>query len=75
MSFMDQILGHPELMGVFPRTVNSLFTQMQNNPEIEYCVKVNYISIYLEDIHDLLSGDMNERLCMKESPTRSIRKF
>ena len=49
-------LANPDLQGITPRLVNSLFEAIENSPgNLEFTVKVSYIEIYLEKIRDLLN--------------------
>lgn len=65
-------LEDPDLMGVIPRMVTTVFNTIQNSdPYIEYAVKVSYCEIYLEKIKDLLDTSKTN-LKVHEDKTRGV---
>jgi len=49
-----------EKLGILPRFVHELFSLIDNNKETHsYQVRVSFIEIHNEDIHDLLNSDKN----------------
>jgi kinesin family member 5 len=65
-------LEDPELMGVIPRMVGTVFgTIGTSEPYIEYAVKVSYCEIYLEKIKDLLDVTKTN-LKVHEDKTRGV---
>lgn len=65
-------LENPELMGVIPRMVSTVFESIASSDTfIEYAVKVSYCEIYLEKIKDLL--DVTKvNLKIHEDKTRGV---
>uniref|UniRef100_A0A5K4F4S8 Kinesin motor domain-containing protein n=1 Tax=Schistosoma mansoni TaxID=6183 RepID=A0A5K4F4S8_SCHMA len=51
--------------GIVPRIIKDLFEKMPNY-EYEYTVKVSFLEIYKEDIHDLLGEDVSASLQIRE---------
>jgi kinesin family protein 5 len=65
-------LEDPDLMGVIPRMVSTVFDIISNSePYIEYSVKVSYCEIYLEKIKDLLDTS-KVNLKIHEDKTRGV---
>jgi kinesin family member 5 len=62
----------PELMGIIPRMVNTVFDMIHNaDDHLEFTVKVSYCEIYLEKIKDLL--DVSKvNLKVHEERTRGV---
>ncbi|CAH8533751.1 unnamed protein product [Schistosoma haematobium] len=54
-----------ESAGIVPRIIKDLFERMPNY-EYEYTVKVSFLEIYKEDIHDLLGEDVSASLQIRE---------
>ncbi|KAH9586751.1 Kinesin- protein 4 [Schistosoma haematobium] len=54
-----------ESTGIVPRITKDLFEKMPNY-EYEYTVKVSFLEIYKEDIHDLLGEDVSASLQIRE---------
>nr|CAH8845862.1 unnamed protein product [Trichobilharzia regenti] len=52
-------------VGIVPRIIKDLFDRMPDC-EYEYTVKVSFLEIYKEDIHDLLSEDASASLQIRE---------
>lgn len=65
-------LADPEMMGIIPRMVNTVFNQILNSDEhIEFQVKVAYCEIYMEKIKDLLEPSKTN-LKIHEDRSRGI---
>jgi kinesin family protein 5 len=48
-------IGSPEMQGVIPRMVKTIFSKIENASEdIEFTVKISMVEIYMEKIKDLL---------------------
>ncbi|CAH8626714.1 unnamed protein product [Schistosoma curassoni] len=54
-----------ESAGIVPRIIKDLFERMPNY-EYEYTMKVSFVEIYKEDIHDLLGEDVSASLQIRE---------
>ncbi|CAH8494293.1 unnamed protein product [Schistosoma turkestanicum] len=52
-------------VGIVPRIIKDLFEKMPDY-EYEYTVKVSFLEIYKEDIHDLLGEDVSASLQIRE---------
>lgn len=80
-------INSDEEYGIIPRAVHSIFqiinqaspihshrSNLNNNNNKEYCVKVNFIEIYKEELKDLL--DSNEKdLQIREDETGNTSYF
>ncbi|XP_071950999.1 chromosome-associated kinesin KIF4A-like [Antedon mediterranea] len=54
--------------GVIPRVITSLFDGVNQNDSIEYTLRVSYLEIHNEDIHDLLNlSTKKENIAIRES--------
>ncbi|XP_054756101.2 chromosome-associated kinesin KIF4-like [Lytechinus pictus] len=60
-------------MGVIPRVIQHLFRVIEEKQDMEVMLKVSYLEIYNEDIHDLLSKDKKESLAIREDIDGGIR--
>ena len=61
------IYGSPSDPGVCPLTIHSLFNEVKANPETLFLIRVSYMEIYNEEVHDLLSKK-KEKLNIREAP-------
>lgn len=72
--------GIPEDLGVIPRSFHQIFEAIENaksennDPNIieQYLVRASYLEIYMEEVRDLLSKDIKERLELRETPERGV---
>lgn len=55
-------------IGVIPRTFKHIFQHISKHPEIQFLVRVSYLEIYQENIHDLLRKDASIKLELHERP-------
>lgn len=59
-----------------PRTISSLFHEIQNRFEKLITVRVSYIEIYNETLNDLLAvntdGELNQNLAIQEDPRHGV---
>ncbi|XP_030836466.1 chromosome-associated kinesin KIF4 [Strongylocentrotus purpuratus] len=60
-------------MGVIPRVIQNIFQLIEEKQDMEIVLKVSYLEIYNEDIHDLLSKDKKETLAIREDIDGGIR--
>ena len=62
--------------GLVPRTISSLFQEIQNRFEKLITVRVSYIEIYNETLNDLLAvdnnGELNQNLAIQEDPHHGV---
>ena len=54
--------------GLIPRTISELFTQINNQTDKSFKIKICFIEIYNETIHDLLHKDLNNNIVLQEDP-------
>ncbi|XP_005097334.1 chromosome-associated kinesin KIF4A isoform X2 [Aplysia californica] len=52
--YEDSLTGDEEGMGVIPRVLQDLFQHIQDKEDIEFSVRLSYMEIYNEELHDLL---------------------
>ena len=58
-SFCD----NQEEEGIIPRIINELFSEINNRKkEKDFIIKVSFLEIYNEEIHDLLDNTIIKRL-------------
>ncbi|KAM4663044.1 chromosome-associated kinesin KIF4A isoform 1-T2 [Discoglossus pictus] len=61
-------------VGVIPRVIKSLFSEIENRTEWEFLLKVSYLEIYNEEILDLLSvRDKASHISIREDPKEGIK--
>lgn len=69
---MEGKRGDPELMGIIPRTFESLFAQISAaDDDIEFTIKCSYLEIYMEKIRDLIDAKKTN-LQVKEDKTKGL---
>ncbi|KAI9490954.1 P-loop containing nucleoside triphosphate hydrolase protein [Zychaea mexicana] len=54
------MMGTQEQPGVIPRSINELFTYIEENPGREFMLRVSYLEIYKEKIRDLIGEDNDD---------------
>ncbi|XP_033098919.1 chromosome-associated kinesin KIF4-like [Anneissia japonica] len=60
--------------GVIPRVITSLFDGVRDHNDMKYMLRVSYLEIYNEDIHDLLNPNIKkENIAIRESIEGGIR--
>lgn len=63
--------------GIIPLSVNAIFNQIQSpasDPSRTYTVKVSYLEIYNEHLHDLLAPQTpSEDIKLRDDPARGVR--
>lgn len=55
-----------ENRGIIPRSFEQIFYAVEQNPDTEFLIRVSFLEIYNEEIHDLLSKDAATKLDVKE---------
>ena len=55
-----------ENRGIIPRSFEQIFYAVEQSPETEFLIRVSFLEIYNEEIHDLLSKDAATKLDVKE---------
>ncbi|XP_013399662.1 chromosome-associated kinesin KIF4-like [Lingula anatina] len=62
-----------DLAGVIPRVVRQLYRGIQEREESHtFVVRVSFLEIYNEDLHDLLSSNSSKDLAIREDPEGGI---
>ncbi|KAJ1973204.1 hypothetical protein H4R34_005156, partial [Dimargaris verticillata] len=71
-TMMGADLEKPELRGIIPRIVQTIFSTIVDSPShMEYTVKVSYMEIYMEKIRDLLNPQ-NDNLPIHEERSKGV---
>ncbi|MCQ2818684.1 MAG: hypothetical protein MJ252_15565 [archaeon] len=65
------MLGTQTEPGIMQRAVSDLFSMVKKNKTGEFKIKLSYIEVYNELIHDLL-GDASQNLDIREDPSRGV---
>ena len=55
-----------ENRGIIPRSFEQIFYAVEQNVNTEFLIRVSFLEIYNEEIHDLLSKDAGTKLDVKE---------
>lgn len=58
--------------GLIPRTISDVFKQIIKKHDLSFVVKINYIEIYNEIIHDLLDPMLNSNIVLQEDSSYGI---
>ncbi|RMD41911.1 hypothetical protein DV735_g3197, partial [Chaetothyriales sp. CBS 134920] len=62
--------------GVIPLAITDIFSYIRETPHREFLLRVSYLEIYNEKIHDLLSGGVGsatqEEIKLREDPKRGV---
>ncbi|XP_027692622.1 chromosome-associated kinesin KIF4A [Vombatus ursinus] len=66
---------HEPTVGVIPRVIHLLFTEMDKKVDFEFTLKVSYLEIYNEEILDLLcpSREKSSQINIREDPKEGIK--
>lgn len=59
---MGEIKSKNDLEGIIPRTFDQLVKTIESKAKKNYLIQCSYIEIYNEEIHDLLSTNIKNRL-------------
>lgn len=54
------------LRGIIPRTFEQIFFGIEQHPDRQFLVRVSFLEIYNEEIHDLLAKSSKSKLDLKE---------
>lgn len=63
---MEGVDNPHENRGIIPRSFEQIFYAVEQNPNTEFLIRVSFLEIYNEEIHDLLSKDAATKLDVKE---------
>lgn len=69
------MIGDPssdEGKGIIPRTFEHIIAVIESTKDKQFLVRVSFIEIYNEEVHDLLSKDVKARYELKESPEKGV---
>jgi hypothetical protein len=58
----------PDSRGVIPRSFKQIVQIMETATDRKFLIRICFIEIYNEEVHDLLSKDIKERKEVKENP-------
>mmetsp|Transcript_27304 Transcript_27304/g.49100 ORF Transcript_27304/g.49100 Transcript_27304/m.49100 type:complete len:735 (-) Transcript_27304:187-2391(-) len=58
--------------GIIPRAFEQIFYGVEQHPTAQFLIRVAFLEIYNEEIHDLLSKDRNNKLELKENPDSGV---
>jgi kinesin family protein 3/17 len=61
-----------EHRGITPRAFEQIFYGVEQHPTAQFLIRVAFLEIYNEEIHDLLSKDRNNKLDLKENPDTGV---
>ena len=61
-----------EERGIMPRSFETIFNSIQCGEGKQYLVRASYLEIYMENVHDLLSGNHERKLDVREDPDSGV---
>ncbi|GBG28905.1 Kinesin-like protein KIF11 [Hondaea fermentalgiana] len=67
---MEGNVDDPELQGMIPRAVDSIFQRLEAIDDAEYTIKVSFLELYNEELQDLLSVTDEKRLRILDDKSR-----
>lgn len=67
--------GSPTDPGIIPQSVASIFNHIKEHKESSFTVKVSYLEIYNEQLHDLLAppGTQASEVKLRDDPQRGVK--
>lgn len=65
-------IDNNELMGIMPRSFQTIFNQIETFSARQYLVRISFLEIYNEEIQDLLAKNSQEKLELKEKPDSGV---
>ncbi|XP_014667202.1 PREDICTED: kinesin-like protein KIF22 [Priapulus caudatus] len=70
------MMGSPDNVGIVPRSLQTIFQLIEKQPSAKFTVKVSYLEIYQEKVHDLLAQADKTRpqqdLPIRQTPSKDI---
>ncbi|XP_039270817.2 osmotic avoidance abnormal protein 3-like isoform X2 [Styela clava] len=69
---MQGVDDPPTQRGIIPRAFQHIFESIEVAENTKYLVHASYLEIYNEDIRDLLSNNIKQKLELKEHPDRGV---
>jgi len=64
---MEGDVTHPEHQGITPRTFTQIMDYVSTAPQdIEFLVRISFLEIYQDEVHDLLSRNTRQKMEVKE---------
>eukprot|EP00514_Thraustochytrium_sp_LLF1b_P010282 CAMPEP_0184550234 /NCGR_PEP_ID=MMETSP0199_2-20130426/18345_1 /TAXON_ID=1112570 /ORGANISM="Thraustochytrium sp., Strain LLF1b" /LENGTH=1107 /DNA_ID=CAMNT_0026945065 /DNA_START=122 /DNA_END=3445 /DNA_ORIENTATION=- len=67
---MEGNVDDPELRGMIPRAVSTIFEALDDYQDAEYTVKVSFLELYNEELQDLLSATDDVKLRILDDKSR-----
>ncbi len=61
-----------EERGIMPRAFETIFNSISCGEGKQYLVRASYLEIYMENVHDLLSGNHERKLDLRENPDSGV---
>ena len=58
---MEGVLDQPDLKGIIPRTIESIFNSINSMSNQQFLVQVSFVEIYNEEVRDLLSKNVKNK--------------
>jgi hypothetical protein len=69
---MMGVVRSEEEQGIIPRTFEQLVTTIKSKSNKNFLIQCSYMEIYNEEIYDLLSGNLKNRLEIRESLEKGV---
>ena len=69
---MEGIPNPPIHRGITPRSFEHIFQECAVRENTKFLIRASYLEIYNEQIRDLLSVNVNQRLDLREDPDRGV---
>lgn len=69
---MEGIPNPPQHRGITPRSFEHIFQEVAVRENTKFLVRASYLEIYNEQVRDLLSSNVNQKLDLREDPDRGV---
>ena len=60
------------LKGIIPRAIEHIFRSIEGTPDKQFLVRASFLELYNEDIRDLLSKNIKQKLELREKPETGV---
>lgn len=64
--------GLGESKGIIPRCMKQIFSTVKNSPNLVFSVKIGFLQLYMEVLHDLIRPDPNNPIRIREDTEEGI---